>query len=108
MRSAPQVAPVRFTYACGARNLLFFEQANFGLEEENSCRSRVYARFRSAPITVKDVIFARTEIDDRNSRGYKSEEHTSELKSLMRISYAVFCLKKKNNININSIKILPN
>src|SRR3546814_7119753 len=28
---------------------------------------------------------------------YRSEEHTSELQSLMRISYAVFCLKKKNN-----------
>src|SRR3546814_8977553 len=31
---------------------------------------------------------------DRNGR---SEEHTSELQSLMRISYAVFCLKKTNN-----------
>src|SRR3546814_2861044 len=29
-------------------------------------------------------------------RGSRSEEHTSELQSLMRISYAVFCLKKKN------------
>src|SRR3546814_3440860 len=29
----------------------------------------------------------------------RSEEHTSELQSLMRISYAVFCLKKKNRIN---------
>src|SRR3546814_4215027 len=28
-------------------------------------------------------------------QGYRSEEHTSELQSLMRISYAVFCLKKK-------------
>src|SRR3546814_8214081 len=28
---------------------------------------------------------------------YRSEEHTSELQSLMRISYAVFCLKKKQN-----------
>src|SRR3546814_4118720 len=28
----------------------------------------------------------------------RSEEHTSELQSLMRISYAVFCLKKKHNI----------
>src|SRR3546814_5972271 len=28
----------------------------------------------------------------------RSEEHTSELQSLMRISYAVFCLKKKNKI----------
>src|SRR3546814_3744534 len=35
----------------------------------------------------------------RNLRRYRdarSEEHTSELQSLMRISYAVFCLKKKN------------
>src|SRR3546814_10760878 len=30
---------------------------------------------------------------------YRSEEHTSELQSLMRISYAVFCLKKKNITN---------
>src|SRR3546814_6564420 len=32
-------------------------------------------------------------------RGIRSEEHTSELQSLMRISYAVFCLKKKNQHN---------
>src|SRR3546814_6870199 len=31
----------------------------------------------------------------RRDRGLRSEEHTSELQSLMRISYAVFCLKKK-------------
>src|SRR3546814_10489482 len=34
----------------------------------------------------------------------RSEEHTSELQSLMRISYAVFCLKKKNQITINTHK----
>src|SRR3546814_4155497 len=33
----------------------------------------------------------------------RSEEHTSELQSLMRISYAVFCLKKKNLNKINTI-----
>src|SRR3546814_6408549 len=32
--------------------------------------------------------------------GARSEEHTSELQSLMRISYAVFCLKKKNKQSI--------
>src|SRR3546814_6651643 len=32
--------------------------------------------------------------------GFRSEEHTSELQSLMRISYAVFCLKKKKKIAI--------
>src|SRR3546814_1629797 len=31
-------------------------------------------------------------------RANRSEEHTSELQSLMRISYAVFCLKQKNNL----------
>src|SRR3546814_8928221 len=44
----------------------------------------------------------------------RSEEHTSELQSLMRISYAVFCLKKKNHannsdtthINISALHIL--
>src|SRR3546814_1411298 len=45
-------------------------------------------RFRSAD-TVEKV---RLDIKD-----FRSEEHTSELQSLMRISYAVFCLKKKNN-----------
>src|SRR3546814_6263404 len=34
---------------------------------------------------------------DRPRRLTRSEEHTSELQSLMRISYAVFCLKKKKN-----------
>src|SRR3546814_11382301 len=35
--------------------------------------------------------------DVQTVRGWRSEEHTSELQSLMRISYAVFCLKKKKN-----------
>src|SRR3546814_8502041 len=39
----------------------------------------------------------------RSTRSYKifrSEEHTSELQSLMRISYAVFCLKKKKQTDL--------
>src|SRR3546814_1908860 len=36
------------------------------------------------------------------SPAHRSEEHTSELQSLMRSSYAVFCLKKKKNVNTNS------
>src|SRR3546814_8777633 len=43
---------------------------------------------------------------DHDARGhfhlhFRSEEHTSELQSLMRISYAVFCLKKKKHIQKN-------
>src|SRR3546814_3631752 len=35
-------------------------------------------------------------VERRDAVALRSEEHTSELQSLMRISYAVFCLKKKN------------
>src|SRR3546814_6551735 len=45
-----------------------------------------------------DVLHARKRRDTdlpRQPRAERSEEHTSELQSLMRISYAVFCLKKK-------------
>src|SRR3546814_8617284 len=37
----------------------------------------------------------------------RSEEHTSELQSLMRISYAVFCLKKKKNTKSTTTKTTP-
>src|SRR3546814_1921117 len=36
----------------------------------------------------------------------RSEEHTSELQSLMRISYAVFCLKKKKNKHSTAVQVL--
>src|SRR3546814_8930635 len=39
---------------------------------------------------------------------HRSEEHTSELQSLMRISYAVFCLKKKNEADILQEKVRRN
>src|SRR3546814_3055796 len=46
------------------------------------------------------------------TRGRRSEEHTSELQSLMRISYAVFCLKKKKKhrettTNVRSVVVSP-
>src|SRR3546814_2346047 len=41
---------------------------------------------------------------DRRRHAARSEEHTSELQSLMRISYAVFCLKKKNIRPLISIR----
>src|SRR3546814_5501582 len=44
------------------------------------CKPAGIGRFRSLPV--------------------RSEEHTSELQSLMRISYAVFCLKKKNTFSL--------
>src|SRR3546814_6741183 len=38
------------------------------------------------------------------SRLLRSEEHTSELQSLMRISYAVYCLKKKKTIHLSMLE----
>src|SRR3546814_7366509 len=43
--------------------------------------------------------------DAHRGHASRSEEHTSELQSLMRISYAVFCLKKKKTIRINHREI---
>src|SRR3546814_2966505 len=58
------------------------------LEVDEPVGRRVLARFH----------FAATEVDRQRigiGQQARSEEHTSELQSLMRISYAVFCLKKK-------------
>src|SRR3546814_945047 len=44
-------------------------------------------------------------IDHGTGAVIRSEEHTSELQSLMRISYAVFCLKKKNTQTQNKSKV---
>src|SRR3546814_1760402 len=51
-------------------------------------------------------------VDDEHQRvlsaaaqGLRSEEHTSELQSLMRISYAVFCLKKKKHTHTTTITL---
>src|SRR3546814_5395420 len=48
--------------------------------------------FNSTP-TERGIVCGRPR--PRGISGLRSEEHTSELQSLMRISYAVFCLKKK-------------
>src|SRR3546814_6063088 len=61
------------------------------------------ARQRGQPILLR-VVQAREQIAQtspalRRDDAERSEEHTSELQSLMRISYAVFCLKKKKTNN---------
>src|SRR3546814_6059703 len=43
------------------------------------------------------------EMRQRRAQMRRSEEHTSELQSLMRISYAVFCLKTKTNLILETI-----
>src|SRR3546814_6126232 len=83
-----------------AFDILFNEGQRRYLESLNA-----YARAIVQPAGKPDVdaiygIPPTVAIEQRTSRGgrKRSEEHTSELQSLMRISYAVFCLKKNNNI----------
>src|SRR3546814_9100155 len=68
--------------------------------------SRTLGVVRGVPLTL--MLMVRPLADggwlcwvDRRTR--RSEEHTSELQSLMRISYAVFCLKKKKTDNTSDI-----
>src|SRR3546814_3540611 len=62
-------------------------------------RQFAVAVFCMGLIVVGSNILVQVPLNDR------SEEHTSELQSLMRISYAVFCLKKKKNLHHKHIII---
>src|SRR3546814_7534240 len=80
--------------------------ARFIRRQERHQRSNIIGRAeaRSQHVTRDHFLQARHRPLKRLSHDYaRSEEHTSELHSLMRISYAVFCLKKKKtNINIKN------
>src|SRR3546814_3831838 len=60
----------------------------------NTASAALLARVSGLSSTVAGNI-----VVHRDANGPRSEEHTSELQSLMRISYAVFCLQKKKKIN---------
>src|SRR3546814_2671983 len=69
------------------------------------CRHIVARDGDAADAVARDLIGVTQNSFGRALEEYRSEEHTSELQSLMRISYAVFCSKKKNKTN-NNIKNL--
>src|SRR3546814_3974459 len=60
----------------------------------------IAGKLTGAPIDSGDALIPSLNSPWINYGGGRSEEHTSELQSLMRISYAVFCLKKKNQIKV--------
>src|SRR3546814_1509087 len=61
------------------------------------------ARTTSTPRSAPRLTFAISSAATAGSS--RSEEHTSELQSLMRISYAVFCLKKKKDNSIHRVSV---
>src|SRR3546814_2008414 len=73
----------------GIRKRADAEHAVFGLQRDIDAVGDVVGDQRRDTDPKVDII----------SVAQRSEEHTSELQSLMRISYAVFCLKKQHNIN---------
>src|SRR3546814_4294025 len=62
---------------------------------------RAHLRTRCHPGRTRYLL--RIDPEREQSQGDRSEEHTSELQSLMRISYAVFCLIKKNKTQISAL-----
>src|SRR3546814_8703373 len=67
-------------------------------DDSGALYASVLAKRRQAPRARRLAVTGRS--SDR------SEEHTSELQSLMRISYAVFCLKKKKTLILNAQKYI--
>src|SRR3546814_7361843 len=78
-----------------------FPYTTLFLSERPRHRARRPERPRRAS---KRQIVPRLAPPEINMSPSRSEEHTSELQSLMRISYAVFCLKKKKNIQHSKYK----
>src|SRR3546814_7059878 len=72
---------------------LFRSAEDVGILDDDAARVLVDAVRERRPVGVR---FERRIAVNQHIAGiFRSEEHTSELQSLMRISYAVFCLKKK-------------
>src|SRR3546814_7337471 len=63
------------------------------VETRGSCIHQV-----RTPLSLADEELVIVQLPTQLHRRIRSEEHTSELQSLMRISYAVFCLKKKKQL----------
>src|SRR3546814_2902094 len=81
----PEGRPARHAYGAGGRKRRRLAQPR----RRRRNRRRALPLWRRAPVAPRRA---------------RSEEHTSELQSLMRISYAVFCLKKKKTNKTNSTK----
>src|SRR3546814_7296570 len=86
-------AGVEMRALAGIDNLMF--EGDYPHSDSNFPNSR-----KNLAVVLQDVPDdeARKIAEGNARRVFRSEEHTSELQSLMRLSYAVFCLKKKQHI----------
>src|SRR3546814_6221841 len=82
----------------GSAPMIFnsFQSVLHTIEERSQSTSKeVVVRICVATVGVATLFYLLIIAAAVHATPWKSEEHTSELQSLMRISYAVFCLKKK-------------
>src|SRR3546814_1894113 len=98
-------------FSCQAKQVGIGKACEQFGERITNCGARRLGVLRSVDRTqgfdygVHDIV-CRPAGEQSGIEGTRSEEHTSELQSLMRISYAVFCLKKKKkNRDRNSKKV---
>src|SRR3546814_4245898 len=92
----------RFQHPLGDNSVDCRSAAKASIAESGFPNSAIYAAANSVLLPVRQLSemprqlcsCRQAALEDSSAR---SEEHTSELQSLMRISYAVFCLKKKKN-----------
>src|SRR3546814_10011088 len=89
----------RGEFAGRAAQVIGVEQARRDRMHVDHAEDALELVLQRDPVAHRAEIIAEMEIagglDAREDAPLRSEEHTSELQSLMRISYAVFCLKKK-------------
>src|SRR3546814_6386505 len=89
--------PGRLAVLAGREHLADFGAADDILDHQRSKLAR-HRRLHRVGEVVDDIVILKLNaaaLGNLARLGVRSEEHTSELQSLMRLSYAVFCLKKK-------------
>src|SRR3546814_2947061 len=108
--ASPAFVVLRSGYSTSPRNrhaVSVFDQERMSLGFDQFGRRHLCAHLRHSDLQIRAE--GRLGLGRATRQRLKSEEHTSELQSLMRISYAVFCLKKKQKDNIlNQIITNPN
>src|SRR3546814_2575811 len=89
-----------------SRPRVIFREAEGGAREEPYETVQIDVDEEHSGTVVEKMSIRKAELQDMRPSGggkvrltFRSEEHTSELQSLMRISYAVFCLKKNTKTN---------
>src|SRR3546814_5672020 len=100
MRADQNFRPLQIAVKAGRANFLYAFHFLHELMRRLFQQFRIVAAQHDRDVAPKASARLRLEINPCVCDILRSEEHTSELQSLMRISYAVFCLKKKNNTTL--------